>query len=424
MGQWMDLAFAPYQLDGTMSRRLHRLTALGIRQKKKPGLYADGGGLYLRVSPTGARSWVFRYRQRGGRHDKGLGSVAAVSLAQARRKAGDDRTTLSEGRDPIQDRRQSEAALMAGSVTFKDCAEAYIRAHKDGWRNAKHAVQWGASLEAYVYPVFGALPVGEIDIPHVMRALEPIWKVKTETASRVRGRIEAVLDWARVSGYRSSDNPARWRGQLANLLPARARVRPVQHHPALPYAEIGNFMQDLRGQEGEAARALEFLILTAARTGEVIGANWDEINFETATWTIPASRIKAGKDHRVPLSPPAIKLLKAQAEVRQSSWLFAGGKQGRPLSSNAMLALLRRMERSDLTAHGFRSTFRDWAAELTNYPREIAEAALAHRIPDPTERAYRRGDLFAKRARLMAEWARYCDTMPKVATVTPIRDSG
>jgi len=405
-----------------MPKRVHnRLTALSVQRKKKPGLYADGDGLYLRVSPTGARSWLFRYRWQGKRRDMGLGSTATVNLAQSRQKAGDARTDLSQGRDPIQARRQAEAALVATSMTFKACAEAYIAAHRDGWRNSKHAAQWRATLEAYVYPVFGDLPVGEIDVGHVMRALEPIWKDKTETASRVRGRIEAILDWARVRGYRSGDNPARWRGQLANLLPARSKVRQVRHHPALPYGEIGSFMQALRAQEGEAARALEFLFLTAARTGEVIGATWEEIDLGSATWTIPGSRIKTGRDHRVPLSPPAVKLLKAQAKVRQGAWLFAGGKLGKPLSNNAMLALLKRMKRPELTAHGFRSTFRDWAAERTNYPREIAEAALAHRIPDATERAYRRGDLFEKRTRLMAEWARYCGTVQKDATVTPIR---
>jgi len=405
-----------------MPKRVHnRLTALSVQRKQKPGMYADGDGLYLRVSPTGSRSWLFRYRWRDKRRDMGLGSAETVSLAEARQKAGNARTDLSQGRDPIQARRQSEAALVASSMTFKACAEAYIAAHHDGWRNAKHAAQWTATLEAYAYSVFGDLPVGEIDVSHVMRTLEPIWKDKTETASRLRGRIEAILDWARVRGYRSGDNPARWRGQLANLLPARSKVQQVRHHPALPYSDIGSFMKTLRIQEGEAARALEFLILTAARTGEVIGATWEEIDLAAATWVIPASRIKAGRDHRVPLSPPALKLLNDQAKVQQSPWIFAGGKQGKPLSSNAMLALLRRMQRTDLTAHGFRSTFRDWAAERTNYPREIAEAALAHRIPDATERAYRRGDLFEKRTRLMAEWARYCGTVPKDATVTPIR---
>lgn len=405
-----------------MPKRVHnRLTALGVQRKKKPGHYADGGGLYLRVSPTGARSWLFRYRWQGKtRHDMGLGSAETVSLAQARTKASQWRAVLSEGQNPLQVRQQSEAALVASSMTFKDCAAAYIAAHRDGWRNAKHVAQWNSTLEAYAYPVFGPLTVSEIDTAHVMRALEPIWKDKTETASRLRGRIEVILDWARVRGFRDGDNPARWRGHLKNLLPARSKVQRVRHHPALPYSEIGHFMQDLRAQEGEAARALEFLILTAARTSEVIGATWDEIDLSGATWMIPASRIKAGRDHRVPLSPPAIKLLKAQAKIQQGPWLFAGGKHGKPLSSNAMLALLKRMKRSDLTAHGFRSTFRDWAAERTNYPREIAEAALAHRIPDATERAYRGGDLFEKRTRLMAEWARYCGTVLKEATVTAI----
>jgi integrase len=370
----------------------------------------------LQIAPSGARSWIFRYQHAGRRRYMGLGSAAVVSLADARGRAVEARKALAEGKDPIAARRASEAALAAsaaGSVTFEACATAYIAAHADAWRNAKHAAQWTATLTAYAYPVLGKLPAHEIETAHVMRVLEPIWKAKTETATRVRGRIEAVLDWATARGFRAGDNPARWRGLLSNLLPARSKVRRVAHHPALPYSDVGSFMEHLRNQQGQAARALEFLILTAARTGEATGATWDEIDFGATTWTVPAERIKAGKTHRVPLSAPALALLKRQAGVRQSEWVFSGSRRGRPLSNNAILALLERMGRSDLTAHGFRSTFRDWAAEHTNYPREVAEMALAHAVGDKVEAAYRRGDLFDKRCRMMNDWSRFCSAAAK-----------
>jgi integrase len=408
-----------------MARQVGRLKALTVSRAKEKGIYADGGGLYLQVSAAGTKSWIFRYRLNGRKtpRDMGLGSLDTVSLAEARDKATEARKLTLDGVDPIEARkavRQGQALEAASAIAFKDCAEKYIAAHKAGWRNAKHADQWGSTLETYTYPVFGNLPVASVDTGLVLKAIEPIWATKTETATRVRGRIEAILDWASARGYRTGDNPARWRGHLDKLLPARKKVQKVKHHEALPYVDVGKFMESLRQQEGVAAKALEWLILTATRTSETIGAKWDEIDFDEKTWTIPADRIKGGKEHRVPLSPDALKIAKAMHKVTDGDYVFPGGKVGKPLSTNALLALLKRMKRSDLTAHGFRSTFRDWAAEQTNYAREVAEMALAHTVSDKVEAAYRRGDLFAKRKRLMAEWAKYCGEVRKGAKVIGI----
>jgi integrase len=311
-------------------------------------------------------------------------------------------------------KRAEERLTAATATTFEQCAERYIAAHRSGWRNPKHAAQWPSTLKTYAYPVFGSLPVQAVDTGLVMKVLEPIWHAKPETASRVRGRIEAVLDWATVRGYRKGENPARWRGHLDKLLPARGKVRKVEHHAALPYAEMGDFMAALREQEGIAARALEFLILTAARTSEVIGARWQEFDLEGKLWIVSADRIKGGKEHRVPLSGAALTIIEAMKETRESEFVFPGGKAGKPLSNMAMLKALERMERTELTAHGFRSSFRDWSAERTNYPREVAEMALAHTVGDKVEAAYRRGDLFRKRRQLMAAWARYCAGRPVI----------
>jgi integrase len=354
----------------------------------------------------------------------GLGSAELVSLADAREKALAARKLLLNGVDPIEEKkaaRASAALEAAKGMTFESCAEAYIEAHKAEWRNAKHANQWGSTLKAYVYPIFGDLPVSRIDVGLVMKALEPIWTAKTETANRLRGRIEAVLDWATVRGYRQGDNPARWRGHLDSLLPRRAKVQKVEHHAALPYAEVGAFMEALRQQEGLSALALEFLILTATRTSETIGATWSEFDLDAATWTIPAKRIKAGKEHRVPLSPAALAIVKRMCELRSGEFVFPGGKRGRPLSNMALLKLLERMGRDDLTAHGFRSTFRDWAAERTNFPREVAEMALAHAVGDKVEAAYRRGDLFQKRRHLMEAWAKHCANVRPAGNVHPMQ---
>jgi integrase len=408
-----------------MARQIGKLAAVTLGKAIKPGMHADGGGLYLQVTESGAKSWLFRFMLHGRAREMGLGPLHTVTLADAREKAREQRKLLLDGIDPIEHRKSKRAGVRlaaATAMTFKQCAERYIDAHKASWKNPKHAAQWPATLSAYVYPVFGSLPVQAVDVGLVTKALEPIWHSKPETASRVRGRIETVLDWATVREYREGDNPARWRGHLDKLLPLRAKVRKVVHHPALPYDHMGEFVAALRQQEGIAARALEFLILTAARTGEVIGAQWSEFDLAEKLWTVPADRMKASKEHRVPLSPAAVAIIEQMksSRVDGADFVFPGGKHGRPLSNMAMLKLLKRMGRSDLTAHGFRSTFRDWSAERTNYPREVAEMALAHTVGDKVEAAYRRGDLFAKRRRMMDEWAKHCSAVSKAGTVIPI----
>jgi integrase len=393
-----------------MTQTIHRLSALKIANLKQRGMYADGGGLYLQVSENGSRSWIFRFKQNGRSRDMGLGSLTAVILATAREIAADCRRKRSAGLDPIETRKADrlEAQLAAArSVTFDQCRDAFIEAHKAGWRNAKHKGQWTNSLATYVTPVLGSMPIQSVDVALVMKVLEPIWSTKPETASRVRGRIERVLDWAKVRSLRQGENPARWRGHLDALLPAHRTVRKVKHHAALPYSEIGTFMAALKTREAVAARALEFTILTAARTGEVLGARREEIDFQAKVWVVPPSRMKSGREHRVPLSRPAISVLK-EMHRHQGDLVFPGDRRGKPLSNMAMLMMLRRMDRAELTAHGFRSTFRDWAAECTNFPAEVAEAALAHVVGDKVEAAYRRGDLFEKRRRLMESWATYC----------------
>jgi integrase len=396
-----------------MAHLVGRLTALKVARVKKAGMYADGAGLYLQVTGDGqtkiAKSWIYRFTLRGRSREMGLGPLSVFGLADARAKAAECRRLTYEGIDPIEARRaqRTQAALeAAASLTFKNCTEQYIAAHGTGWRNAKHAAQWSSTLKTYAEPVIGALPVRNVDTALVMKIVEPLWSKKPETASRLRGRIEAVLDWATVRNYRQGENPARWRGHLDKLLPSRAKVRSVKHHAALPYNELPAFMTALRAQGGIAARALEFLILTAARTGEVIGALPDEI--KDKVWTVPAGRMKASKEHRVPLSAPALAIAETMRDDHPGAFLFPGGKRDKPLSNMAMLALLERVGRSDLTAHGFRSTFRDWAAECTNYSNEVVEMALAHTINSKVEAAYRRGDLFEKRRSLMADWAKFC----------------
>lgn len=390
-----------------------RLIPLNVERRKTPGMCPDGKGLYLHVSKTGAKSWIYKYSRAGGkRPEMGLGPYPEVSLAEAREKAEECRKLRAAGKDPIEVR---DAAILAAKIkaarvmTFEDCATAYIEAHRAGWRNDKHAAQWPSTLQTYAYPIFGNLPVQEVDTPLIVKALKAIWYTKPETATRVRGRIERVLDWAKVSGFRTGENPARWRGHIAQLLPPRSKVAKQEHHAALPYAEIGEFMRLLREQGGTAARALEFTILTAARTGEALGARWEEIDFAARVWNVPEDRMKAGKPHRVPLSAAALDILKGLQGASEGPYVFPGGKRGKPLSNMAMLVLLRRMGRRDLTAHGFRSTFKDWASEQTNFPGEVAEMALAHTIEDKVEAAYRRGELLEKRRLLMDAWASYCD---------------
>ena len=356
----------------------------------------------------------------------GLGSFLAVSLADARELARTCRKQLQADQDPIAVRAQAQAAAQleaARSKSFKDCAEAYVTAHKVAWRNDKHQKQWSATLKTYAEPIIGSLPVASVNTDWVLKVLDPIWSKKPETASRVRGRIESILDWATVRGYRTGENPARWRGLLDNVLPSQRKVSRTKHHAALPYSEIGMFLQSLRNQDGIAASALEFAILTAARTSEVIGATWSEINLDTKIWCIPGGRMKAGREHRVPLSASAIVLLRRRETHKTGQAVFPGQNVDSHLSNMAMLATLKRMNRADLTTHGFRSTFRDWVAECTDVPREVAEMALAHLVGNQVEAAYRRGDLFEKRKTLMGNWANYCETVRPKSNVTPlIRD--
>lgn len=394
-----------------MRRTIHRLSARTVAAAKRPGLHADGAGLYLRVTADGTKSWILRYQLDHRPRSMGLGPVSEVPLADAREQARVWRTVLRDGVDPIdarkaeRDRRRNERL---SAVTFRDCARRYIEAHEAGWKNPKHKAQWAATLDTYAHPVFGDASVQSVNTAAVLRVLEPIWRTRTETASRLRGRIEAVLDWAAARKLRTGENPARWRGHLDKLLPARTRVRSVVHHAALPYRKIGPFMAELREAQGVAPRALEFAILTAARTGEVIEARWDELDLEARIWTVPAERMKARRAHRVPLSPSAMGLLDRMARLREGDFVFTGSRAGRPLSNMALRSVLLRLGRDDLTVHGFRSTFRDWAAEQTAHPNEVVEMALAHVVRDKAEAAYRRGDLFEKRRRLMDDWAARC----------------
>jgi integrase len=414
-----------------MARQTERLTALKVEKTNEPGMYADGGGLYLRITPEGTKNWVLRYMLDRKPRYMGLGPVALYGLAEARARALDARRKQHDGVDPIEARRAERARLRleaAKAITFRQCAESYIASHRAGWRNGKHAAQWEATLATYAYPVIGSLPVQAIDTALVLKVLQPIWTAKPETAKRLHGRIENILDAAKAQDYRDGENPARWRGHLAKLLPARSKVRATQHHAALPYAELPDFLSKLRKQDGTAPRALEFLILTAARTGEVIGARWTEFDLLDKVWTVPAARMKAHREHRVPLSPRALAILSEMQAARRGDaddgFVFPGGKVAKPLSNMAFLMLLRRMDRSDLTAHGFRATFKTWASERSNFQNEIVEASLAHTIGGKVEQAYMRGDLFEKRRRLIQQWASFATTAPAQdvqANVTPLK---
>lgn len=399
--------------------RVHnKLTTVSVKAKKEPGLYADGGNLYLQITEAGVKSWLFRYMLNGKARGMGLGPFHTVTLAEARLKAQQCRKLLLDGVDPLDAKRDqppTRHSEIDGTVTFKQCAETFIEKHKVGWKNAKHAEQWASTLKTYAYPVIGDMLVAAVGLPHIQKILDPIWTTKNETASRLRGRIEQILDMAAVAGYRTGDNPARWKGHLDKLLARPSKVQKVQHHAALPYRDIATFISKLGDQEGIARFALEFLILTAARTGEVIEATWDEFDLPAGKWTIPAGRMKAAKEHNVALSDRAIEIVKQMKEVALHQYVFPGQRDKKPLSNMAMLQLLKRMDYKDLTAHGFRSTFRDWAGECTNHPREVVEAALAHQLKDKAEAAYARGDLFVKRSRLMADWASYCSTSAKTS---------
>lgn len=396
-----------------------KLNPKQVENLAEPGTYEDGDGLRLVVKATGRKSWVLRYQLNGKRREMGLGSFPDVGLKAARLAAADQRKLLTAGTDPMAARdagrealRASERAAAAKAITFKKAATDYIAAHRAGWKNAKHAQQWENTLATYADPIIGHLPVSEVATAHVLEILQPIWTTKTETASRVRNRIELVLDAAKARGLRGGENPARWRGHLDKLLPKRAKVRAVEHHTALPWPELPVFMDELAKHDALSYAAIRLTILTACRTSEVLGATWDEVDLESHTWTIPAARMKAGKDHRVPLSDAAQKVLGGLPRIDDSPYLFPGARQGRPLSNLAMLMGLRRMGRGNLTMHGFRSTFRDWAAERTQYPREVCEMALAHKVAEGAEAAYWRGDIFEKRRALMVDWAQYATTSP------------
>ncbi|MEE4300950.1 MAG: integrase arm-type DNA-binding domain-containing protein [Pseudomonadales bacterium] len=407
-----------------MPKRAKELSAVEVRRlAARKGCHAVGGvaGLYLNVKPTLAASWLLRTMVGARRREMGLGPYPAVTLARAREKARHARELIEAGRDPAEERKAARAALVAAQrrMTFADATDAYLALREAEFRNPKHAAQWRTTLETYAHPVFGTVPVADVELAHVVAALEPIWTTKTETASRVRGRIEAVLSWATVAGHREGDNPARWKGHLDQVFPAPSKVARVSHFAALPFDDLPGFVTALRGRDGMAARAVEFAILTAARSGEVRGATWAEIDREGAVWTVPRDRMKAGKEHRVPLSEPALALLEALPRFAGSDLVFPGARGGQ-LSDASLGAVLKRMG-VPVTVHGFRSTFRDWTAERTAYARDVCEMALAHVIESGTERAYRRGDLLEKRRRLMAEWARFAEGAGAGGAVVAVR---
>jgi integrase len=397
-----------------------KLSAVKVARLKKPGRYGDGHGLYLRVAeypdrdgkPKRSRNWVFRYEIAGRERWMGLGPLHSVTLAEARAYARECRALLVQGLDPIEARaakRRGTRLAAARAVTFKQIAERYIKSHSAGWKNAAHRAQWPSTMASYVYPVIGNVAVGDVDTGMIMKILEPIWSDKPETGSRVRGRIERVLDAAKAQGLRSGENPARWKGHLKNLLPARDKVQRKGHHPAMPDADMPAFMAAIRARKEISAKALEFTILTASRTNEAIRARWSEIDLDAKLWTVPPDRMKSGRPHIVPLSDRAVAILKSLDRIAGCPFVFPGAKHGQPLSNMAMLELLRGM-RPGYVVHGFRSTFRDWCGDRTNYPRDVIEAALAHQIKDKTEAAYRRRTAVEKRRRLMADWSHYLST--------------
>ena len=381
-----------------------RLTALRVRNEKRPGLHADGGALYLRVLPSGSKQWMMRIMVRGKRRDIGLGGIHTVPLADARSEARRLRQLVRQGVDVLAERRKARQ----GVPIFKECAQACIASMEKGWKNEKHRRQWSATLERYVYPIMGGEAVDDIGIEDVLAVLEKVWLVRPETASRLRGRIEKVIDFATAHGYRTGENPARWKGRLDALLPARNKVAKPKHHPAMPYEDVGAFMVRLAEKNSASSLALRFLIYTAARSGEVLGAKWSEVNEDKAVWIVPAVRTKTGREHVIPLSDAALEVLRAAKEISQGGFIFPGARAGRPLSDMSLLMQLRRMGMGQFTAHGFRSSFRTWAAEATNFANHVCEQALGHVIASAVEAAYQRGSLLKKRRELMDAWATYC----------------
>ena len=412
-----------------MPRKARELAPVEVKRLTTPGLYAVGGvaGLHLQVTKSGARSWILRATIAGKRRDLGLGGYPDVTLAMAREKARETREKIAQGIDPVAERQRLRSAALAErlrDMTFEKAALAVVAKKQAEARNPKHGKQWASTLETYAYPVLGPMSVADIELAHVKQVLEPIWQTKTETATRVRQRIEAVLSWASVHGHRSGENPARWKGNLDAVLPAPTKVSKVEHHRAMPMDEMHDFMLALEKRKGIAPRCLAFVILTAVRSGEARAATWDEIDLAEKVWTIPADRMKAGREHRVPLSAPAVELLEALPRFAGCNLIFPN-TQGRKLSDATLAAVLKRMNLHDkATVHGFRSTFRDWAAERTSTPHHVAEMALAHTIKNHAEAAYRRGDLLAKRANLMQQWADFLATAPAQGeNVTPIREN-
>jgi integrase len=402
-------------------RSYEKLTARRVSVNNQPGMHSDGGGLYLRIDKSGSKSWIYRYRVGQRQHDLGLGSTRVISLADARRKAVEITRQRLDGNDPLLERRalrHAEAVERAKTITFRQAAEQYIDAQAAGWRGGSNAQQWTASLTTYAHPVIGLLPVAAIDLGLVLRVLEPIWTTKPETATRVRRRVEAVLGWATTHGYRNGDNPARWSGHLENILAPRVRLAAVRHHAALPYGEMGAFMTALRQNETVPARALEFAIMTAARAGEVFGATWNEIDTKARIWTVPAARMKGAREHTVPLSDAAMACLGKPG----AGYLFPSPRGGRPLNKTVFHHLKRTVAwaGSDYTAHGFRSTFRDWCGDCTAYPREVVETALAHTVGNAVEQAYRRGSAIDTRRRLMEQWGRFCEQPAAAGKVVAI----
>jgi integrase len=419
-------------------RTVGRLTARQVASATPKGyrdtlLLPDGANLYLQVTLAKGgnvnRSWLFRYELDGKRHDMGLGPLRDFGLAEARDRARALRQQIRDGIDPLAAKRErkrdrlAKLAEQVRAVTFRQCVEMYLSAHSDGWQNLKHAKQWRSTLETYAYPLLGDLAVADVDTAHVIKALEPIWRRIPETASRLRARIESVLGYATVREFRFGDNPARWNGHLKELLPAKGKLRQVKHHAALPYADVPAFMAELRDRHSTSARALEFTILTAVRTNETIGATWNEIDLKAKIWTIPARRMKAKREHRVPLDERALEILQTLTHHRGGYVFPTSTRAEQPLSDMAMLELVRGL-RPGLTVHGFRSTFRDWAAETTAWPNHVVEMALAHSVGDAVEKAYRRGDLFEKRRKLMQAWSDFCARpTPTGATVTTLREA-
>jgi integrase len=396
-----------------MTRTTERLTALKAKRAKR-GLHHDGHGLYLQVTEGGQRSWVYRYMLAGRAREMGLGPLHTVSLKQARERARSARLLKLDGIDPIERKRAERAARQAAdakSKTFAQCVDDYFRDHANTW-SARYRSDWMSSLRQHAIPVLGPLPIAAIDTPLVLKALRLIWNEIPETASRVRNRIETVINWATAHHYRSGDNPAQWNGRLEHPLPTRRKVAPVKHFAALPYVKIASFMARLRTETSAAAACLQFIALTCARLSEAIGATWDEVDLANKVWVVPASRMKGGKEHRVPLSDVALAVLKEMQAIRRSDYVFPGHKEGRPVGDNSVWRLAKRAAESNITVHGLRATFRIWAAERTSFSSEVAEAALAHAVPDAVVACYKRTDFFDRRRKLMEQWGVFCTTAP------------